>query len=145
MEIKGFPINEQKFHATREKSKNLLRNLEQKIYSLNNRKFNLADPKEVGKVVGIHKNQVISNVKKSGSTSKQVLEKLTVPIAGLIMVHRKLTTTISNMEALIGHIKNGRTFGNSFCFTQTGRISMNDPNLQNVTKDFVVEFEGEFD
>lgn len=34
---------------------------------------------------------------------------------------------------------NFRIYGNSFSFTQTGRISMHEPNLQNVAKDFHTE------
>lgn len=33
-----------------------------------------------------------------------------------------------------------RIYGNSYSFTQTGRISMHEPNLQNVAKDFQTEF-----
>lgn len=142
MEVEGFPANQAKLTDLIEKTSHLLRTLEQRIYALNaGRKFNLSSSKEVGKVVGIHRNQQLAKHKKV-STSKQVLEKLDVPIAKLIIQHRTLSTTVSNMQSLLKLVDVERIYGKSFSFTQTGRISMYDPNLQNVTKDFLVEFEG---
>lgn len=93
-------------------------------------------------VVGIHRNL---EKKKKVSTAKNVLEKLDLPIANAIMTWRTLSKTISNIQPMTKLAKEGRIFGNSFSLTQTGRISMYEPNLQNVTKDFTVEFKGKFD
>lgn len=141
METAGFPINEQKLQETIENASSLQRQLEQHIYELNGRKFNLSSSKEVSKVVGIHQNLR----KKKVSTAKNVLGKLDLPIANCIMMWRTLTKTISNMQPMAQLVKNGRVFANSFSLTQTGRISMYEPNLQNVTKDFLVEFKGHDD
>lgn len=140
MEVSGFPINETKLQQMIESSTLLSRQLEQHIYDLHGRKFNLTSSQEVSKVVGIHRNL---EKKKRVSTAKNVLEKLDLPIANCIMTWRTLTKTISNMQPMMKLVKNGRIYGNSFSLTQTGRISMYEPNLQNVTKDFNVEFNGE--
>lgn len=138
MELAGFPINEKKLQETIEGATLLQRQLEQHIYELNGRKFNLSSGKEVSKVVGIHRNLE----KKKISTAKNVLEKLDLPIAAAIMTWRTLTKTLSNMQPMMKIVKNGRVYANSFSLTQTGRISMYEPNLQNVTKDFDVAFKG---
>lgn len=140
MEISGFPINSRKLQQTIENSTLLQRQLEQHIYKLNGRKFNLSSSKEVSKVVGIHRGLV---EKKKVSTAKCVLEKLDLPIGNAIMTWRTLTKTISNIQPMMKLVKNGRIHATSFSLTQTGRISMYEPNLQNVTKDFRVEFNGE--
>lgn len=139
METSGFPINELMLQRTIENASLLQRQLEQYIYELNGRKFDLSSSKEVSKVVGIHRNLE----KKKVSTAKNVLEKLDLPIANCIMTWRTLTKTVSNMQPMTKLIRNGRVFANSFSLTQTGRISMYEPNLQNVTKDFSVEFKGQ--
>lgn len=140
MELTGFPVNARKLQSAIENAAFLQRQLEQRIYELNGRKFNLSSSKEVSKVVGIHRNL---ESKKKVSTAKNVLEKLDLPIANCIMTWRTLEKTISNMQPKTKLVKNGRIFGNSFSLTQTGRISMYEPNLQNVTKDFDVEVKGE--
>lgn len=38
------------------------------------------------------------------------------------------------------HFEFFRIYGTSYSFTQTGRISMHEPNLQNVAKDFQTQF-----
>lgn len=139
MELTGFPINEDRLRQMIEDTTALQRQLEQHIYELNGRKFNLHSSKEVSMVVGIHRNL---EKKKKVSTAKNVLEKLDLPIASAIMTWRTLAKTISNIQPMTKLAKDGRIFGNSFSLTQTGRISMYEPNLQNVTKDFIVEFKG---
>lgn len=140
MEILGFPINFKKLQQAIENAVDLQRHLELHIYKLNGFKFNLSSSKEVSKVVGIHRNREIKKV----STAKNVLEKLDLPIAKCIMSWRTLKTTISNMQPMMKLVKNSRIFGTSFSLTQTGRISMYEPNLQNVTKDFAVDLGGEY-
>lgn len=93
-------------------------------------------------VVGIHRNL---EKKKKVSTAKNVLEKLDLPIANAIMTWRTLSKTISNIQPMTKLANEGRIFGNSFSLTQTGRISMYEPNLQNVTKDFTVEFKSKLE
>ena len=140
MELSGFPVNVKKLQASIEKGTSLKRSLEQHIFELNGRKFNLSSSKEVAKVVGIHRSL---ESKKRISTAKNVLKKLDLPIAKCIMTWRTLEKTITNMLPYMKLVKDGRIYGNSFSLTQTGRISMYEPNLQNITKDFVVEVKSE--
>jgi len=139
MEQNGFPINKNKLYESIEHASKLLRQLESYIFRLNGRKFDLTSSKEIAKVVGIHKNKE----KKKISTAKTVLTKIDLPIADCIIQYRTLSTTISNIQPMTNLVKNDRIYGSSFSLTQTGRISMHEPNLQNVTKDFYVEFKGE--
>lgn len=139
MENKGFPVNKDKLYATIERSSFLLRKIENFIYRLNGRKFDLTSSKEVAKVVGIHRNLE----KKKISTAKTVLAKIDLPIAESIMTYRTLATTLANIQPMTKLVKDNRIYGRSFSLTQTGRISMYEPNLQNVTKDFNAEFRGE--
>lgn len=141
MELTGFPINVQKLQRMIEETTLKQRLLEQHIYQLNGRKFNLSSSLEVSKVVGIHRNLERN---RRVSTAKNVLEKLDLPIANCIMTWRTLSKTIANIQPMTKLAKNGRIHGNSFSLTQTGRISMYEPNLQNVTKDFDINFKGEF-
>ncbi|KAG5680137.1 hypothetical protein PVAND_009662 [Polypedilum vanderplanki] len=137
MENQGFPVNKNKLHESIERSSFLQKQLEDYIFMLNgNRKFDLTSSKEVAKVVGIHR----SLAKKKISTAKNVLAKIDLPIAESIMTYRTLVKTLSNIQPMTHIVKNDRVFSSSFSLTQTGRISMHEPNLQNVTKDFTVEY-----
>ena len=143
MELKGFAVNESKLYDLSEKITKLLKNLEENIYEVNGRKFNLSSSKDVAQVLGIYKNLQIAKRKRI-STSKQVLGKLELPLADLIIQHRKMNAILSNsIQPLLNSIKNSKIYGKSFSLTQTGRISMSEPNLQNVSKDFDLVYDGE--
>jgi DNA polymerase theta len=140
MEFIGFPVDKERLHEMIEFCVTLQRNLENYIFQTNGRRFDISSTKEVAKVLGIHKNRE----KKKISTAKNVLTKLDIPIAEYIMTYRTLTKTLSNIQPMTKMITKDRIYGSSFSLTQTGRISMHEPNLQNVTKDFHVEYCGEF-
>lgn len=135
MELIGFPINENKLYQKIQKSTEILKKLELHIYRLAGHRFNISSTKEVAKILGLQK-----VAKTKVSTAKNVLEKIDSPIATHIMTFRTLSTTLSNMQPMVKIVNNNRVYGSSFSLTQTGRISMHEPNLQNVTKDFHVEF-----
>lgn len=137
MEITGFPVDVNKLYKMIENSIILKRNLEEHIYRLNGGRFDITNKASVAKVVGIYKESG-----KKLSTAKEVMSKIDSPIAACISNFRTLSTTISNLQPMTHLVNNGRVHGSSFSLTQTGRISMGDPNLQNVTKDFIVEYQG---
>ncbi|XP_067619568.1 DNA polymerase theta isoform X2 [Eurosta solidaginis] len=138
MELTGFPANEAALRNLFQLMLETMKKLELKIYEMHGGRFNLGSSAAVAKVVGLHR-------KASGriSTSRQILEKIDSPISQAIIAYRKLGTTLSkNIQPLLKCVKMDRIHGQSITFTQTGRISMAEPNLQNVAKDFEVNFEG---
>lgn len=109
--------------------------LREKIYTLAGETFNLNSPKQLGEV--LFEKMGIKNPKRTKqSTSADVLEILDHPIAPLILEYRtleKLRSTYIETLPLEIHPKTHRihpTFNQSV--TATGRLSCQDPNLQNI-------------
>ncbi|XP_011187693.2 DNA polymerase theta isoform X1 [Zeugodacus cucurbitae] len=141
MELIGFPANEAALRKLFQQMLETMKKLELKIYEMHGGRFNLGSTSAVAKVLGLHR-------KPSGrvSTSRQILEKLDSPISQAIIAYRKISTTLSkNIQPLLKCVQNNRIHGQSITYTQTGRISMTEPNLQNVAKNFVVTLEGSED
>lgn len=138
METIGFPTSEESIRKLNQDMQSTLKKLEQRIYKINRAKFNLGCSSAVAKVLGL-------NRKANGRvcTSKQILEKIDSPISNLIMTYRKLKSAQANIESLLKVTKNNRTYSQSISFTATGRISMYEPNLQNVAKNFEVDLGNE--
>ncbi|KAL7729135.1 hypothetical protein ACLKA6_009605 [Drosophila palustris] len=139
MECTGFPAKEHRLQLLFQQMLGTMKKLENKIYELHGSRFNLGSTQAVAKVLGLHR-------KANGrvSTSRQILEKLDSPISQLIVSYRKLSMLLSkNMQPLLKCCQNNRVHGQSITYTATGRISMSEPNLQNVAKDFEVELNNE--
>ena len=89
-----------------------------------------------------------SRAKPVWSTAKDVLEKLRPlhPLPGVILEWRRLTASLTKV---VFPLQRGRTYCKALgidrmhsivdTFTSTGRVTMHEPNLQNVPKDFVIE------
>ena len=109
--------------------------LQEAIYTLSGREFNINSPKQLGEV--LYDDLGLPSGKKR-STSAEVLEKLNGihPIIEQILSYRKIQKIYSTYaEGLQKYIQNdGRihTIYNQ-CATQTGRLSSSDPNLQNIS------------
>lgn len=138
MEKYGFPVSEKVLKKTLEDSEDIRDKLEKKIFALHGRRFDINSRDEVKKVLGANRNIQLTK------TNRQVLKKLDIPIGNLIDVWRTLKATIDKMNSIFKVISGGRIHGSSNSFTATGRITMAEPNVQGSTKDFRVEFEGEF-
>ncbi|XP_030556308.1 DNA polymerase theta [Drosophila novamexicana] len=135
MECIGFPAQEQRLQRLFQQMLGTMKKLEVKIYELHGARFNLGSTQAVAKVLGLHR-------KANGriSTSRQILEKLDSPISQLILDYRKLSMLLAkNMQPLLKCCQENRVHGQSITYTATGRISMSEPNLQNVAKDFLVD------
>ncbi|KAH8407953.1 hypothetical protein KR222_005001, partial [Zaprionus bogoriensis] len=135
MEHIGFPAKEHRLQGLFQQMLATMKKLETKIYELHGSRFNLGSTQAVAKVLGLHR-------KANGrvSTSRQILEKLDSPISQLILGYRKLSMLLSKqMQPLLKCCQEHRVHGQSITHTATGRISMVEPNLQNVAKDFDIE------
>jgi len=91
---------------------------------------------------------IFSRAKPVWSTAKDILEKLRPlhPLPGIILEWRRLTAALTKV---VFPLQRGRTYCKAVVmdrmhclvdmFTATGRVTMHEPNLQNVPKDFVIE------
>ncbi|XP_018400080.1 PREDICTED: DNA polymerase theta [Cyphomyrmex costatus] len=131
MELSGIGINLKSLQELSSVVSNEMQSLEMKAYDLAGRKFNFSSSKEVGQVLGLYKDKKVS-------TSKTVLEKCDNPISTLVISWRKLSATRTKMIYPLLNLAQGdsRIRGSCISCTVTGRVSMHEPNLQNVPKDF---------
>ena len=114
---------------------------EESVYQQAGIKFNLASPKQLGEVL-FEKMQVGGKIKKTKggqySTGEDVLLKLAKenPIVENILNFRELTKLKSTYVDALPQIINRRTGRVHTCYGQaiavTGRLSSNNPNLQNI-------------
>ncbi len=115
-----------------------LREIEKEIYQLaGDTTFNILSPKQLGQIL-FEKLQLPTQKKtKTGfSTDNDVLESISHPIAKKVLQYRELaklkSTYVDALPALI-HPQDGRVH-TSFnqAWTATGRLSSENPNLQNI-------------
>ncbi|RZI81610.1 MAG: DNA polymerase I [Rubrivivax sp.] len=114
--------------------------LEQEAYELAGQPFNLGSPKQIGEI--LFTKQGLPVVKKTASgapsTDEEVLEKLAedYPLPARLLEHRglaKLKSTYTDKLPLMIHPETGRVHTNyAQAVAVTGRLSSNDPNLQNI-------------
>ena len=114
---------------------------EQSVYEQAGIKFNLASPKQLGEVL-FEKMQIGTQAKKTKggqhATGEDVLLKLAKenPIVENILNFRELTKLKSTYVDALPQIINKRTQRVHTCYGQaiavTGRLSSNNPNLQNI-------------
>ncbi|XP_035912100.1 DNA polymerase theta [Anopheles stephensi] len=148
-EVIGFPVDRARLGALIARMKACRDRIADEARKLNgNRRLDFGSSRAVAKAL-----QLAGGAgQKRCRTTRQVLERLDSPLAALVIAHRKIESNLSRtIEPLHRIIRadSDRVHGRSFCFTSTGRITMHEPNLQTVVKDFTVppglghEFEGE--
>lgn len=114
--------------------------LEQQAYELAGQPFNMGSPKQIGEI--LFTKQGLPVVKKTASgapsTNEEVLEKLAedYPLPARILEYRsvaKLKSTYTDKLPLMINSDTGRVHTNyAQAVAVTGRLSSNDPNLQNI-------------
>ncbi|TNF61141.1 MAG: DNA polymerase I [Burkholderiales bacterium] len=114
--------------------------LEQEAYAIAGQPFNLGSPKQLGEI--FFDKLGLPVVKKTAtgarSTDEEVLEKLAedYPLPAKILEHRslsKLKGTYTDKLAQLAHPRTGRVHTHyAQAVAVTGRLSSNDPNLQNI-------------
>lgn len=142
MEVEGVRLDAAMLRETLTDLKKKLRQIEQMIIeSVDGYTFNVNSPREVG-ILLFEQLALVDRPKKTKtgqySTNEEELEKLLDkhPVIGLILKYRGLKKLISTyIEPLPGLINpmTGRIHTHyNQTVTSTGRLSSNDPNLQNI-------------
>jgi DNA polymerase I len=114
--------------------------LEQQAHAIAGQPFNLSSPKQIGEI--FFQKLGLPVVKKTAtgapSTDEEVLEKLAedYPLPAKILEHRSLAKLKGTYTDKLGLMRNARTGRVHTHYAQavavTGRLSSNDPNLQNI-------------
>lgn len=139
MEQAGIYLNRESLARQTREAGSIIAGLEQEIYDLAGRQFNIASPKQLGVILfeelGL---PVIKKTKTGYSTNVEVLNELynLHPIIEKILAYRqwtKLKSTYMDGIAPLIDREDGRVH-TSFnqTATATGRLSSSDPNLQNI-------------
>lgn len=133
MEVEGLAVSTPTLHELINTLKQQQNDLESHAFSLAGRRFSITSSRDVAKVIGIYKGS------KKISTSKQVLEKNENPLSQLVLKWRKLNGILNKMVyPLLKVVENERIHGCCITHSATGRITMHEPNLQNVARDFEI-------
>ena len=114
--------------------------LETEAYEIAGQPFNLASPKQLGEIFFDKLGMPVIKKTATGarSTDEEVLEKLAedYPLPAKLLEHRslsKLKGTYTDKLAQLAHPKTGRVHTHyAQAVAVTGRLSSNDPNLQNI-------------
>ena len=141
MEKEGIKIDEKYLKSLEDDFQNELNILENKIFKESGEDFNLNSPKQLGEVL-FNKLNLVSNPKKTKtgqfSTSEEVLSALSKDhkIISNILEWRSLDKLLNTyVKALPNEINSstGRIHTKfNQAVTSTGRLSSNNPNLQNI-------------
>jgi len=113
--------------------------IEQRIYELAGGEFNIGSPKQLGELLferlGLE-TKGVRRTKTGWSTEYEVLEQLEHPIIAPILEHRELAKLKGTYLDALPPLVNPKTGRLHTTFNQvvaeTGRISSQDPNLQNI-------------
>ena len=114
--------------------------LESEAHALAGQPFNLGSPKQIGEIFFTKLGLPVVKKTATGapSTDEEVLEKLAqdYPLPAKILEHRglsKLKGTYTDKLAQLAHPRTGRVHTHyAQAVAVTGRLSSNDPNLQNI-------------
>lgn len=137
MEQEGFKIDLSALKELDDKYSAQIEELTQTIYDLSGETFNINSPKQLGEVLFDKLGLVAWNNKKK-STGIDVLNDLKDkhPVVAYIMQYRKITKLYNTYVKAFGELVNKENDKIHTMFNQTntatGRLSSNEPNLQNI-------------
>ncbi len=138
MECEGFTLDSAALANYGKELDNRIGELEEGIYTLAGRKFNINSPRQLGEVLFVDLELPAKKKTKTGySTNADVLDSLRGqhPIIDLILEYRKLSKLKSTyVDGLLKVVDSDGRVRSTFqqTETRTGRISSTEPNLQNI-------------
>ncbi len=138
MERTGFKVDLEGLHRYNKMLTENANELEEQIYELATRRFNINSPKQLGEILfEVLELPTFKKTKSGYSTNAEVLEKLRPyhPIIDKILEYRQITKLNSTYAIGLLNVadENGKihtTFNQTI--TATGRLSSTEPNLQNI-------------
>jgi DNA polymerase I len=141
METEGVKLDKKALNDYSAQLLTEVQQVEEEIYNLAGMQFNISSPKQLGDVLYGHL-KIIDNPKKTAtkqlSTAEDVLTKMINkhPIIEKILDYRSLTKLKSTYVDALPELINQRTGRIHTSYNQavaaTGRLSSNNPNLQNI-------------
>lgn len=143
MELTGIGFNAETLHRLQEQIREEMSSLESKAYQLAGRTFSLTSPTDTARVLyqELRLGQNLSLRGKQRNTSKETLSKLRSehPLPDVILLWRKLNAIHSKTVCpLLPSEPCSRLLGCYIMHTATGRISMHEPNIQCIPRDFEI-------
>ncbi len=141
MEANGVKIDTRNLQQISEEFGGEIRKIEEEIYALAGTSFNIASPKQLGEIL-FERLKIDEKAKKTKTgqyaTGEEVLQKLSHkhPIIQKILDYRSLTklksTYLDALPALVNPKDELIHTSYNQAVTATGRLSSNNPNLQNI-------------
>ena len=141
MEMNGVRIDVKSLEETSRLFSNKMRDIEEEIYSIAKKTFNISSPKQVGEIL-FETLHLVDKPKKTKTgqyaTSEEILIPLKKkhPIVEKILDYRGykklLSTYIETLPTLINPKTGYIHTSYNQAVTSTGRLSSSDPNLQNI-------------
>ena len=136
MEIEGFPMDKDTLLLLDKTYSERLMKLKEEICSLSGKEFNISSPKQLEEV--LFKDMNIPRKKGEKGTSIEVLSSHVKdhPIFKKIIDYRLYSKIVSSYtKALPKHVKEDGKIHAIYnqALTSTGRLSMSEPNLQNIS------------
>jgi DNA polymerase-1 len=141
MERNGVMLNGKELNAIAETLRNDIINLEKEIYSFAGTEFNISSPKQLGDILFIRlklDDKARITKTKQFVTSEEILQRLTHkhPIVEKVLEYRGLRKLLSTYVEALPKLVDKKTGRIHTSFNQavaaTGRLSSNNPNLQNI-------------
>lgn len=140
MEHRGILLDSSYLKNFSEELKDTISDLEQEIYGYADEQFNISSPQQLSTVLFEKLELPTQGIKKGKtgySTASNELDKLRAlhPIVELITQYREVTKLMNTyVETLPNQVDDNGRLHTTFSLTvaQTGRLSSNDPNLQNI-------------
>ena len=134
MEDQGFKVDKYAMAELNEKYNAELKEIEQKIYKLVDKEFNINSPQQVSDLLF---NQLNLKYRGKKSTSADVLEAISDqhPVVKEILRYRKVNKLLSTyISGFLPYLDNNDKVHTTFMqsITSTGRLASRSPNLQNI-------------